>query len=122
MYDWHIYAIAGIAIVLDIASGISQAVCNKTLQSDKMRQGVYHKLSYVFAVGLAALLEYGTIYLELGFEAPIVLPVIIYIVLTEAVSILENLTRINPELINSPIFKLLSTAQNRRDEDKEREC
>ena len=108
MIQYQILIIVGVAIALDVITGISQAAYNNCLSSVKMRNGVYHKLSYVFAIALAGLIEYASAYIELGFDLPLVIPVVIYIVLTEVISIFENICLINPELKNSPLFKLLA--------------
>ena len=105
-------------IILDVLTGIAQALKNNTLSSDKMREGVYHKLSYVFACTLAFGIEYGMAYLDLGYTAPVVMPVCVYIALTEIVSITENIARLNPELAGSGIFNLLSDNKKRRSEDE----
>lgn len=118
-YPIAMYAIIGAAILLDIATGISQAVFNRTLDSKILRAGMFHKLSYLFAVALALFLEYACGYLDLGFECKVFIPLAVYIVVTEVISVLENIAKLNPELRESPIFKLLSTAQNRRAEDKD---
>lgn len=120
-YPIEIYAALGIFIVLDIASGIAQAIFNKTMDSKILRAGMFHKLSYIFAVVLSLSLEYACEYLTLGFDCAIFLPLSVYIIVTEAVSILENITRINPDLLNSPIFAILSGNQKRRAEDLEDE-
>lgn len=117
-YPIAMYAIIGAAILLDIATGISQAVFNRTLDSKILRAGMFHKLSYLFAVVLALFLEYACQYFELGFECKVFIPLAVYIVVTEVISVLENITKMNPDLIDSPIFKLLSTTQNRRKEDE----
>lgn len=117
MYDWHIYAVVGAAILLDVVSGLLQATVNHSLSSEKLRLGAYHKTGYIIVIALACLLEYGTAYLDLGFTAPLVAPVCVYLVITEAVSIFENVTKINPDLKNSPIFNLLGKNQNRRKDD-----
>ena len=117
-YPLAMYAIVGVAIVFDIATGITQAIYNKSLDSKILRAGMFHKLSYIFAVALALFLEYACGYLGLGFECKVFIPLAVYIVVTEVISVLENIAKLNPELRESPIFKLLSTAQNRRAEDK----
>lgn len=120
IYDPHIFLIVGVAILLDVITGISQAVFNKVLSSEKMRNGVYHKLSYVFAVALALFVEYTVDHLDIGYTLPLFVPVCTYIVLTEIVSIIENMGKLNPELTGSGIFKLLSENKNRRiDDDKD---
>ena len=120
IYDPHIFLIVGISILFDVATGMSQAAYNHVLSSEKMRSGVYHKLSYIFAVALSLFIEYTVSHMDLGYTLPLFVPVCTYIVLTEIVSITENIGKLNPELLNSGIFKLLSENKNRRaDDDKD---
>ena len=118
IYDAHVFVIVGIAILLDIATGLAQAFYNRVLSSEKMRSGIYHKLSYIFAVSLALFIEYATAHIDIGYTIPIFTPTCAYIVLTELVSIIENIKKLNPELETSGIFNLLSSNQNRRSTDK----
>lgn len=116
-YAVEIYAIVCISVILDIVSGLMQAVYNHTVSSTKLRNGAYHKLSYFFVIALTLLIEYGMNYLDLGFTLQMFPAVCAYIVLTEIVSITENIVKLNPELADSPIFKLLSSNQKRREGD-----
>lgn len=106
-YPLAIYVAIGAFILLDIATGLAQAIYNGEVSSKILRNGMFHKLSYVFAIALALLVEYAGRYLELGFDVTLFIPLAVYIVLTESVSILENITCINPDLISSPVFKWL---------------
>lgn len=116
-YQIPIYMILCASVILDIATGIAQAVANQSLDSTVLRNGLFHKLSYFFAVMLALLLEWACNYLDLGFSIELFIPLAAYIVITESISVLENIVRLNPELRESPIFKLLSSTQNRRSTD-----
>lgn len=118
-YSIHIFAIVGLGVLLDIISGIAQAIANKTLSSSKLRSGIYHKASYVIALALALFIEYAMGYLDLGFTIQLFPAVSAYIVLTEIVSVTENIARLNPELRDSPIFHLLSSNQKRREGDND---
>lgn len=118
-YPLGIFIIIAMGIFLDIVTGITQAFYHKTLDSKILRNGMFHKLSYVFAIVLALFLEYACQYLDLGFEPTIFIPLAVYITITEMVSILENITRLNPELAESPIFNLLSSNKNRRKDDND---
>ena len=40
---------------------------------------------------------------NLGFEIPTVMAVCVYVIVTEIVSVFENLCVLNPELVNSPL-------------------
>lgn len=113
---------AALAFMLgDILSGTVQAVANSDLSSSKMRQGLWHKASFVLLILLAFGVEWASGFLDLGFEVPLVTPVCVLIVLTETISILENIARMNPQLANS---KLMGLFRNKRleglaDEGKE---
>ena len=86
--DWHIFAIVLAFILMDIITGIAQAAKNKTLDSSKMRDGLFHKIGFMFAVVLSCLCEYAMIWLDLGFDIPMIGGVCTFIFLTELVSIL----------------------------------
>lgn len=102
--------IVGLFILLDIVSGIAQAIANKELSSEKLRKGAFHKFSFVIIICLAYLIDYGTGYVDLGFNFPIVWPTCIYIILTEIISITENVVLLNPELRGSKLIKIFSSA------------
>ena len=115
--DYHVFLIVFLFILLDILSGVTQAVKNKTLSSVVMREGIYHKMGYVIILALATLAEYSVSYMDLGFTTPLIMPCSVMICLTEFVSIGENIERINPDLAGTGIFKLLSSTKNRRKDD-----
>lgn len=91
----------------DIVTGTVQAVANKNLRSDKLRQGLFHKLAFVFAMAFGYLVEYAMGVVDMGFAVPIAAPVCAYICLTEAVSIGENIIKMNPELAQGKFATLL---------------
>lgn len=113
--------IVGCFILLDIISGVTQAICNHELSSEKLRKGAFHKFSFVIIICLAYLIDYGVGYIDLGFNFPIVWPTCIYICLTEVVSITENIILINPELKGSKLIKLFkpSELEEKKDGDTE---
>ena len=47
-------------------------------------------------------------YADVGFDVPSVLAVCVYVIVTEIVSVFENLCVLNPELVASPMGKLFS--------------
>lgn len=113
--------IVGCFILLDIISGVTQAICNHELSSEKLRKGAFHKFSFVIIICLAYLIDYGVGYIDLGFNFPIVWPTCIYICLTEVVSITENIILINPELKGSRLIKLFKPQEldEKKDGDAE---
>ena len=96
--DWHVIAIVIAFIVMDVVTGIAQAAKNKALDSSKMRDGLFHKIGFMFAVVLSCLCEYAMTWLDLGFSIPMIGGVCTFICLTELVSILENIALLAPEL------------------------
>ena len=111
-YDYHIFMVVAMFILLDMISGLMQAIKNKVVSSSLMRNGIIHKFSFVLAIALAYACEYGMIYLDLGFTVPIMTTTCVVICLTELVSILENLGKLNPELQNKKFMHIFDTVKN----------
>ena len=90
--------------VLDLITGIIGAVRNKDINSAKMRDGLFKK---------AFLMDnYGA---EIGLQIRVsVLPIIVlYAVTTEIVSIIENISKINPDLIPEKLKQLFHLTDER---------
>jgi toxin secretion/phage lysis holin len=91
---------------LDILSGFIAAIKEKRVQSSKLRDGLFKKVGFIFCYGLAILVDlYGSrIGMNLGVD---ILPIIIaYVGVTETVSIVENICRINSDLLPDKLLKL----------------
>lgn len=92
------YIIAGCFILGDIITGLLLAAYKGDINSTKLRQGLYHKIAEVLAVGFSVFLEYACMYIELGVDLPLKNIVVIYISLMETVSIIENMCGMNDGL------------------------
>ena len=93
-----------ILILVDVISGVIQALINDDFHSTTMRQGLYHKVLeiLVIVVGFA---------LQFAFNSELVSTVIMgYIVVMELASILENLTHAGLNL--GPLSKMLRITGN----------
>lgn len=101
-----------VLIVMDYLTGLAKSVVNKDIDSTKMRDGLWHKASYVAVIVLAEIIEHGQEAVDLGFTVPLIVPTCVYIVLTETASILENLSQINPELADSPVMQLFRSTKD----------
>lgn len=114
-----IYAVVGGFILFDIITGILKAFYNGNINSTNLRQGLYHKLSEVIAIIGCGLGEYGLNYVNIGVDVPLVSCVSIYICIAELVSIVENLSEINPTLKEffKPYLEKIKGG-NRNDGDK----
>lgn len=106
---WHLFVIPLVFNILDIITGFTAAVANQNVSSSAMREGLFHKLGFIFALILAALLQYASGLLDLGVEIPTLAAVAVFIILTEAVSILENIAEMNPALANNGFFKIFES-------------
>lgn len=91
---------------LDLLTGFVSAVKNKEIQSDKLRDGLFKKIGFMFCYFIAWILdEYGVL---IGFEVGVkLLPIVIfYTCTTELVSILENINKINPDLLPGKLMEM----------------
>lgn len=97
---------------MDMLTGFLGALVKGNVQSGKMREGLAHKGSFILLIILAWMCELFTANVpDLSFNVPLVIPVCVAIVLTEVVSILENLVIINPELEGSKIFDIFRSVK-----------
>lgn len=116
--DWYYFVFPLVFSLLDIATGVVGAIVQKNLSSTKMREGLLHKLGFILALAVAATLQVASVYIELGFEIPALSAVAIYIIVVECVSILENLTVIEPSLTNTRFFQLFNGIVHESDNAK----
>lgn len=93
-----VYIVTLCFILFDIVTGIIKALYNKKLNSTALRKGLFHKLAEVIAIFGSGLLEYGTQYVNLGINIPLLGVVSAYICIMELISCMENLAEVNPIL------------------------
>lgn len=106
------FCVVGVFIILDVISGVAQAISNHDLSSEKLRQGAWHKFAYVLIMALAFSIEASMSYIDLGFTAPIMPAVSVYLIGTEIVSIIENIISLNPDLSGATIWKYFRNSEN----------
>ena len=85
--------------LFDLISGFVGAIKNKDIKSSKLRDGMFKKVGFIFCYVLAYILD--TEGNAIGFSVGVkLLPIIItYVCVTEIVSILENISKINSDLL-----------------------
>lgn len=91
---------------LDMVSGLIAAIKTGDLQSSKMRDGLFKKLGFILCYVLAILVDtYGA---EIGFAINVkILPaIVLYAVGTEIVSVLENVGKINADLLSDTLRRI----------------
>lgn len=116
--DTDVLIITLVMIVLDLISGFIGAIKEKNVQSEKLRQGLWHKAGFIGLIVLAYIVQYASIRLDLGFEVPTVLAVCIYIIITEAISIFENLCVLNPDIVHSPLGSIFHNTNKVKEAEK----
>ena len=96
---------------LDVIFGIVNALVSKSFSSAKMRAGIAHK-SASMGFLLVGIVVDGTIIggLDLGFSAPVLTTICVYLCLMEVASLLETFALLNPQMSNSPQFRLLEAS------------
>lgn len=101
--------------VLDILTGLVSAIKNKDIKSAKLRDGLFKKVGFIFCYFTAWLVDgYGDV---IGFKLGVaILPVIVlYVCTTELVSILENISKINSDLLPGKLMELFHISNTRKE-------
>ena len=101
-----IYAIAFAFIVLDFLTGIVKAFATNSFTSTKMREGLFHKVGLILCMILGGLVDFAQGYLDLGVAIPVAAAICVYICLMEITSIIENVCKINPQIVPSKLAAL----------------
>ena len=86
-------------MVIDVFTGVLKAVKNKELNSTKAREGIYKKASFILFIAFGYLADYAMDYVNMGFNLPAAATICTLVIITEAISVLENLGQINPDLV-----------------------
>jgi toxin secretion/phage lysis holin len=100
---------------LDVLTGIVSAIKNKDIKSAKLRDGLFKKVGFIFCYFTAWLVDgYGDV---IGFKLGVaILPVIVlYACTTELVSILENISKINSDLLPGKLMELFHISNTRKE-------
>lgn len=110
-----------VLIMLDIIFGLANALSKKEYSSEKMRQGIGHKCAELGFILVGVIVDATIISgFDLGFSAPVLVTICVYLCLMEIGSLLETFALMNPQLANSPLFKLLDSVVH-KDSDSEEE-
>lgn len=106
IHELIVIGIVFLLALIDYVTGVVNAIMHGELSSERMRQGLGHKFAYFAIICVALIVEYGSDYISLGIELPVFIPVCAGICLIEITSIMENCTKINPELSDSNILNI----------------
>lgn len=93
---------------LDLVTGIVGAIKDGgQIKSSKLRDGLFKKVGFIFCYTLCVLINYAENFLTLPFDVDLVPVVCTYAIITEVVSIVENISKINPDLLPDKLKKLI---------------
>ena len=106
MEQFYPIIIALVFNVLDLITGIITAVKNKDIQSSKLRDGLFKKVGFILCYFVAWLIDTEGSLIGFHLGAPITPIIILYICTTELVSILENICKINPDILPKKLMEL----------------
>lgn len=106
-----VYVITFLFIVLDFITGLLKAFKEKNFTSSIMREGLVHKSGSLILIVLGSLIDLAQGYVNLDFTVPMALSFCTYIILMEMFSIVENLGKINPNLVGENIKKYFKKLQ-----------
>lgn len=100
----------------DILTGFISALKNKDIKSSRMRDGLFKKVGFIFCYLLAFLIDNFGMYvsINLGIKT---MPIIVgYAVITEIVSIIENISEINTDLLPNKLLDLFHITNKEENE------
>lgn len=95
----------------DIVFGVANALLHREFQSQKMREGMGHKLTSFGAIFVCNIIDATiTAGIDMGYPAPVLASACCYIILMEIASLLETFGKMNPQFQGSPLYQLLAAA------------
>lgn len=99
MTNLYIIGITCAFMLADIVSGFLKAWRAHDIQSRALRDGLFHKSAFLGVIALAQLTELAADKIpQIELDLPITGGICAYIILTEVVSVLENLKSMNPAI------------------------
>jgi toxin secretion/phage lysis holin len=122
---WPLILLAFAAILLDYMTGTLAGRANEGISGKKMTDGIYKKTGLILLLVFGFLMDVafnqfiaqGFNY-QLPFDMPIGLIISVWIFITEAISICENLERLGVP-IPAPLVKMLRKVEQKIDKEDE---
>lgn len=102
---------------VDLITGIISAIKNKEIKSSKLRDGLFKKVGFMFCYFVAWLVDTYGEYIGFQFGVSILPIIILYVCTTELVSIIENICKINPDLLPEKLMNLFHISDIRKEDD-----
>ena len=75
-----------------------------------MRKGLFNKLGSIIAVMVGYLADYAQKYIDLGITIPVAKVICYYIIIMEIISIVENVSKLNPHILPEKMLSFFGKA------------
>lgn len=105
MFDLNIFVVVLLFIALDFLSGTVAALKAGRFTSTEMRKGLFNKGGEIIVIVLAGLVDFSGVSESIGVSVSLVPVFSTYVILMEIGSILENVDKINPNVITKNLSK-----------------
>lgn len=116
MEQFYTIIIALVFNFLDLITGIITAIKNKDIQSSKLRDGLFKKVGFILCYLVAWLVDNKGSMIGFQFGVSILPIIILYVCTTELVSILENICKINPEILPEKLMELFHISNVKKED------
>lgn len=116
MEQLYLVFVALVFNALDLITGIISAVKNKDLKSSKLRDGLFKKVGFILCYFVAWLVDTQGARIGFNFGVPILPIIILYVCTTELVSILENICKINEDILPEKLMELFHISSNKKED------
>lgn len=92
---------------LDFITGFIASLKTGNTNSTVMRNGLFHKAGMVFLYILGYAIDYAGKYIDLPITGYVVPTIVTYVVLMELISVIENISKMNENLLPETLKKLI---------------
>lgn len=106
-------ALALLFNLLDLVSGIIYAAKGKCIMSTKLRNGLFKKSGFLLVYIMTYLIYLFGRHYMFPLSREILPTVVSYVVLTEMVSIIENIHKINPDIMPDKLMSLFNISEDK---------
>lgn len=113
------YIIVGLSFnAFDFLTGMIGGIKHKCLSSSKMRDGLFKKVGFILCYVLAIMVDKNGKMIGINTNELVLPAVVAYVVLTEVISIIENIHNINSDLLPEKILNLFHITNTLKKEEK----
>ena len=106
MEEFYPIFVALLFNAIDILSGLCCAIKFKDIHSSKLRDGLFKKVGFIFCYFVAWMVDQNGDLIGFNLGVQILPVIILYACTTELVSILENICKMNPDILPEKLMNM----------------